>query len=298
MNTNEFRQILDIHPSPCAVHIDFKPVYANEAFANFSGFKSAEKAMKLDSLMTLIAPEEREDARLRYQQAIKNEKSTPKVIAHTDIDGNPVMVEITDRVVKWKGKNAVCTFFNIVTDTLRKERHLKQLSEQDSLTQLNNRRYIINTLNELHISNQAEDYFIAILDIDFFKQINDKYGHLAGDKTLQQFATILQGFIHEEDHLSRLGGEEFAFLIKSNSYQTVYERLEELREAVKSHCFMISLSQSENFCIHCSVSVGATQINANEAPDISFHRADNGLYQAKHSGRNQVIMVDNLLNSH
>lgn len=291
--TNEFQHILDIHPYPCVVHINFNPCYANDAFARFSGLKTADQILEIDSLMVLINPEEREDALERYQKALDNKHTDPKVIAHTDLAGNPVMVEITDRPIMWQGQQAVCTFISVVTDTINKQRKLKQLSEQDPLTKLHNRRYIIDKLTQLHQVDTAKEFFIAILDIDYFKKINDSYGHFAGDNTLKQFADLLKGFIGVNDYLARLGGEEFVLLIRSNSAEHVLSRLESLRSSIQKHHFIINNKETdEELRIRCTVSIGVTQIQQDEKIDSTYVRADGALYQAKHQGRNLVIIKD------
>ncbi|MGO2498218.1 MAG: GGDEF domain-containing protein [Vibrio litoralis] len=290
---NEYQHILEIRPNPCVIHIDFKPLYANGAFARFSGLKSADQILEMESLMVLINPEEREDAQFRYQKAFAEQQTEPKVIAHTDLLGNPVMVEIIDKLIDWHGQQAVCTFISIVTDTINKERHLKKLAEQDPLTQLHNRRYILNKLTKFHREDLAKEFFLAIVDIDYFKKINDQYGHFVGDKTLQQLAELLRGFIGENDYLARLGGEEFILLIRSGSAQHVIARLESLRTSIENHHFIIPQDNTDDkLRIRCTLSVGLTQIQQGEKIDSSYIRADKALYTAKHQGRNQVIISD------
>ncbi|HCH03203.1 MAG TPA: GGDEF domain-containing protein [Vibrio sp.] len=290
---NEYQHILEIHPHPCVIHIDFKPLYANDAFARFSGLKSADQILDMESLMVLINPEEREEALIRYQKAFAEQQTDPKLIAHTDLLGNPVMVEIIDKLITWKGQKAVCTFISIVTDTVNKQRRLKKLAEQDPLTQLHNRRYIINKLTQLHHTDVAQEFFMAIVDIDYFKKVNDTYGHFAGDKTLQQFAEKLQDFVGVNDYLARLGGEEFILLIRSDSSQQVMTRLESLRSAIENHHFIVSVEEDiQPLRIRCTLSMGVTQIQKGEKIDLSYIRADQALYLAKHQGRNQVIIKD------
>ncbi|OEF27756.1 sensor domain-containing diguanylate cyclase [Vibrio rumoiensis] len=290
---NEFKDILDMHPNPFVVHVNFKPLYANDAFARFSGLESAKEILTMDSLMVLINPEEREDALLRYQLALDNKKTDSKIIAHTDLAGNPVMVEITDKSIMWQGQQALCTYISIVTDTIKKQQHLKRLSEQDALTQIHNRRYILNVLRDIHKDQTVNQYFKAIMDIDYFKKVNDKYGHLAGDKVLLQFTQILQDFTQPEDHLARLGGEEFILLIKSQSKEKVLKRLESIRTSIEQNHFVISDKDTQDeLRIQCTLSIGVTALNADDDIDTSYGQADKALYIAKQQGRNQVIMLD------
>ncbi|SJN35234.1 hypothetical protein FM109_13265 [Vibrio casei] len=245
--------------------------------------------------MVLINPEEREDAIARYQQALVDDKTPAKVIAHTDLTGNPVLVEITDKPVIWQGQQALCTFISIVTDTIKKQQDLKQLSEQDPLTLIHNRRYIHNVLNDLRKNKNTESYLQAIIDIDYFKQINDQYGHLAGDKVLQQLTQILKHFTQPGDHLARLGGEEFILLIQSNSQDLVMARLEDIRSTIEKNNFTIICNDTgDNTPVHCTVSIGVSAINLDKNVDLSYGQSDKALYIAKQQGRNRIISLNSV----
>ncbi|MBD1576246.1 sensor domain-containing diguanylate cyclase [Vibrio sp. S11_S32] len=285
-----YKHILDIHPNACVVHVNFRPLYANDAFARFSGLESAEQILSLDSLMVLIDSEEHADAQIRYQQAMDEKQATPaKIIPHTDLFGNPAIVEITDRAIIWDGQPALCTFITVVTDKIKKQRRLKKLSEQDALTNIPNRRYLINTMNEHQQNGVAEQYYMALIDIDFFRRVNDQYSHLAGDAVLIQFSELLAGFCDESDHLARLGGEEFVLLIKSNNLTSVEQRIENLRSTVETNHFIIaSNGNHEAPRLRCTVSIGVTDIVQGEQTDLPYGRADKALYLVKNSGRNQV----------
>ncbi|WP_105900848.1 GGDEF domain-containing protein [Vibrio gangliei] len=290
LDQDELQHILELHPNPFVVHVNFKPLYANEAFAQFSGLESVAQVLELDSLMVLINPEEHEDSRQRYQDAIQYSQTEPRVIAHTDLNGNPVLVEIIDKKVTWQSQQALCTYISVVTDTINKERHLKQMAEQDYLTELPNRRYISRVLDKLSLSGTSNQYFEAILDIDHFKRVNDQFGHYSGDKVLQQFAQILRCFVRQEDHLARLGGEEFILLLKEHNIDNIEQRLNDLRRLVEQTSFCVN--KKENQSLRCTLSIGATQIQPNEALDLSYRRVDKALYQAKQTGRNKVVLIN------
>lgn len=294
ITTDEFQHILAIHPNPVVVHVNFNPLYCNDAFARFSGLEHAGQILEMDSLMVLICPDEHEDAHRRYQQAMQYGETKPKVIAHTDLHGNPVLVEIIDKPIIWQGQQALCTFISIVTDTIKREQRLKRLAEQDYLTKLPNRRYISQVLDKLAGDGETAGYYQAILDIDFFKKVNDEHGHIAGDHVLQQLAKILSDDLQAGDHLTRLGGEEFVLLVKSDSIQQVKDRLNQLRSTVERTPFDITEMDDETQTkkIHCTLSIGVTPIQPDEALGLSYRRADKALYHAKHQGRNQVVLLD------
>ena len=127
---------------------------------------------------------------------------------------------------------------------------------------------------------------MAILDIDFFKKINDRYGHAVGDNVLSQFAQICNQNVQNSDFIARIGGEEFAILMPNTNQKNARNQLEKLCLLVYQTPFIY---QGET--INYSVSIGFTVIEdsltkANEA----FEAADMALYQAKQTGRNKVML--------
>ena len=122
----------------------------------------------------------------------------------------------------------------------------------------------------------------SILDIDFFKNVNDTYGHNVGDKVLKQFVETIQNSSRNDDIVIRWGGEEFILLLKVNSLNDAKKVLENIRKAISETYF-----EEIN---HISCSIGATIYKENEKIEDSFKRADDALYEAKNNGRNQVII--------
>ncbi|MFN8080579.1 MAG: GGDEF domain-containing protein [Kineosporiaceae bacterium] len=126
---------------------------------------------------------------------------------------------------------------------------------------------------------------IVLMDIDHFKQINDTYGHPVGDVVLQAVAGRLQRAIRSEDHLARVGGEEFlAILSEVDAGRAVAERM---RQAVSAEPIQVGEHQ-----LKVTVSLGLTPVRHGEDLDVVYARADAGLYRAKSAGRNQVIEMD------
>lgn len=294
---NEFKHILDIHPSPVVVHMNFKPLYANDAFAAFSGLESAEDILSLDSLLTLINPDEHQDSKERYQLAFDNAQTPAKVVPHIDLKGNPVIAEITDKPIIWQGQEALCTFINIVTDRVKREERVKRLLEIDELTQIHNRRYIRKVLDNIIESNTAEEYYLCVLDIDFFKKVNDTYGHPVGDMVLIELAQRLQSFCQAKDHLARIGGEEFVLLLHTQDIDVLKKYLERLRQYIAQYPFHIQLKDQseethaprEDLILHISISIGVTKLAQEDEILEAYQRADKALYQVKKQGRNNIV---------
>ncbi len=167
------------------------------------------------------------------------------------------------------------------------ERAYKQATH-DPLTGLPNRLAYDERL-ELEIA-RFQRYHTAlslvIWDIDFFKKINDSYGHKAGDKTLQIIAKLLIQNCRETDFVSRFGGEEFIMLLPDTDAQAAYIIAEKLRSTIEKTGF-----NSNGNKIQITMSCGISQFTKEDSGDTVFKRADKALYQAKKNGRNQCIIA-------
>lgn len=163
---------------------------------------------------------------------------------------------------------------------------LEAIAVNDPLTGLGNRLYAQQQLKEISVltDKQTPDLCIAMLDIDHFKKINDLYGHAVGDEVLTNAAVTMKSILkRDSDWIARWGGEEF--LIVLNCSLTDAETiLNKMRLALAS-CIIKNNQNTINY----TVSMGLTQVKPNEAIKQSIERADNALYRAKQSGRNQLI---------
>lgn len=177
---------------------------------------------------------------------------------------------------------------------------LLDYSELDTLTGLHNRKTFDDSLERLlgneerrPRSGDQRQYlpsapsWLAILDIDRFKEVNDTWGHLFGDETLLRFSRILKQSFRREDHLFRFGGEEFIVILRADSAEQALQALERFRQRLATTEFP-QVGQ-----VTCSV--GFTQLDASlPAADI-LGRADEALYCAKNSGRNRIYHYETLL---
>jgi diguanylate cyclase (GGDEF)-like protein len=167
---------------------------------------------------------------------------------------------------------------------------LKNLASRDGLTGLYNHRYFQEYLIfELYRSSQNKDTFsLLFLDLDYFKQYNDKNGHLEGDQLLQSFADILKNSIQNSSVVARYGGEEFVLLLPSTSKTNACRVAEKIRQQVESHPFKGRETQPQG---KVTVSIGISSF-----PDDGTDRAtliqcaDGAMYRAKKSGRNKVCL--------
>ncbi len=167
---------------------------------------------------------------------------------------------------------------------------LKELSEKDSLTGLYNRRYFSATGETILAICQRSSirFSMAILDIDHFKKINDTFGHLAGDKCLQELGNLLKSeFGRQTDTIARYGGEEFAVFTTSGEDDSLYKKMEKIRSRLEQ-----TIINADGMDIHMTVSVGIyTSVpDTRITLDTIFKNADDELYKAKNGGRNRVCI--------
>ena len=165
---------------------------------------------------------------------------------------------------------------------------LKHQSETDFLTGCMNRRYFDKQLKETIAQHKKKKIplSLAFFDIDHFKRINDNFGHDVGDKALQHLCYLVKTIKQDGDLLARLGGEEFALLMINTDVEIANTQMETLREHVAGS----PLLYADLFPIQMTISVGVTAAQEYDTANTFLLRADNGMYQAKEMGRNQVVI--------
>jgi len=173
------------------------------------------------------------------------------------------------------------------TEQLNYERNMfEHLSKVDSLTHLYNKRFLSEALSiEFEGHKRYQGVFsLIMIDLDYFKQVNDNYGHLVGDEVLIHIAGLLARYTRRTDIVGRFGGEEFLILMRFTSLENALVHANNLRESIESLAI-----DTQKGTIKMTASFGVTQINAMDASEIEvLSRADEALYIAKHKGRNQV----------
>jgi diguanylate cyclase (GGDEF)-like protein len=176
-----------------------------------------------------------------------------------------------------------------VTEITVYEKTLIEMNTRDSLTGIYNRKFLESQLrNELKRFKRAQRPFgLIMFDIDFFKKINDTYGHQCGDYVLKSLASAVSSTIRSTDILARYGGEEFFCLLPETDIDNTTHVAEILRIAVENKTFTF-----QNTPIQLTISLGVTAMHPEiEAPDVLIKKADDALYEAKRTGRNKVIAM-------
>jgi diguanylate cyclase (GGDEF)-like protein len=160
---------------------------------------------------------------------------------------------------------------------------LEKRAQTDQLTGLPNRFGIIDHINHMKIGR--ERFYLSLIDVDFFKTVNDTYGHLTGDKILVEIATLIGDNIRGSDYLGRFGGEEFMLIIDAPDMKTAESTLERLLSTVRSNEF-INFEGDRTFRL--TISAGVALCEKTCMPDTVINSADAALYKAKEGGRNRV----------
>ena len=167
-----------------------------------------------------------------------------------------------------------------------------QYATIDALTNLNNRRqFEIRLGQEIATTKRQNNPLCAMMiDIDFFKKVNDTYGHAAGDAVLRNVASIIKSALRESDIPARYGGEEFAILLPYTHITEAQIVGERLRKAVEETLIPIETEEINSKTIKVTISMGLAEFNTTESGEELFERADKALYEAKTSGRNRVCI--------
>lgn len=171
----------------------------------------------------------------------------------------------------------------LINETMTNE--LRKLAEIDPLTNTFNRRSFMMLMDKaVSAANRRQTLLsIFLIDLDHFKQINDKYGHGAGDDALCYFVAIASSCLRKEDVLGRIGGEEFAAFLPNARLVDAQLIAERLRSTVAERPF-----NSAHGTIPLTISIGITQCLPEESLEVSLQRADKAMYRAKEGGRNRI----------
>jgi diguanylate cyclase len=160
----------------------------------------------------------------------------------------------------------------------------------DGLTGVYNRQALDDYLDEKIERSETTpaDFSVLMIDIDNFKQINDKYGHVIGDRVLVALAQKCRGFIRSEDFIARYGGEEFTIVLEGAPFRHAVKKAQQICATIASVRYATSESQSEDY-LSMSVSIGVSQYKKGDTCEQLIQRADQALYEAKHKGKNCVV---------
>jgi diguanylate cyclase len=173
-----------------------------------------------------------------------------------------------------------------VTERAVSQHRLRELNIKDQLTGAYNRRYLDNRLADECKRHLRYEHPLSVimLDIDFFKKVNDQHGHEAGDRVLAEVAGRLVGTTRKSDCLVRYGGEEFCCILPETPLESAALLAERFRSSIAQSPIVAGDTE-----LQVTISLGVAELQGGDTPTTLLKRADDGLYEAKQSGRNRVV---------
>ncbi|MBD3767030.1 MAG: GGDEF domain-containing protein [Gammaproteobacteria bacterium] len=198
-----------------------------------------------------------------------------------------VVESIKDLTDSAKGMRSKMEEVRSEVDNLKKQLEVSHKeAHTDPLTGIGNRRAMDKFVEDNLDENSSDSFSCIILDIDFFKRINDQHGHMVGDSVLRFIAKLLQQAIKGQDFVGRFGGEEFIMLLPQTSASNAYAFAEKLRKLLQDTNLKLRNSHDT---LKFTASLGVSTYRKGEKVTDFINRADNALYVAKETGRNRVV---------
>ncbi|MFC3071990.1 GGDEF domain-containing protein [Shinella pollutisoli] len=263
--------------------------FANSTFKDMFGY-SQDDIADIDDWWRLVYPDPayREFARSLWYTSIAAARAEDREMTPFDLDVTTASGAL--RTIQFRHRTIGNFNVNLYIDVTRERayaRELKILADTDPLTGAMNRRRFFEEADRLHAEDDGRTAPVAflMLDMDHFKTINDRYGHGVGDLVLIEFTRRCRAVLDAQDCFGRMGGEEFAVVLKRPRHQAVLEVAERIRSAVSVRPFLVDSS-----ALPVSVSVGGAICTPGESVGSAISRADNALYDAKKAGRDRVIV--------
>jgi diguanylate cyclase len=203
-------------------------------------------------------------------------------LLRSSVNGVPISIKDYERFV------SALKRLHLEIATVQRELE-SSLFNLDPLTGTPSRVGMLSKLRELQeFVRRDHDCAVAMMDLDFFKSVNDKYGHLVGDKVLVDFARYIMAHLRPYDRVFRYGGEEFLICLSDTDLQAGHDIIDRLREELGS----LQFDGNGQGPFHSTVSFGVALLDGNAPVEQSIDRADKALYVAKSTGKNRVAIWD------
>ena len=276
---------------------------ANQHISDIFGYSNPHEMAGISMCQLHLSSDEYKEFTQRNFQPLKDKENLSIEFKLRKKDGTPIWCEISGKALDEKTpadltKGVIWTVNDIsqrkkLEETLQDRineieytnTQLRALASKDYLTGLYNRSKLDETIGfEIKRSNRHQSNFgLILLDIDYFKEINDTHGHQVGDKFLCEFSNLLLEFSRETDQVGRWGGEEFLIIVEDTCKDNIMIFAEKLRRIIENHTFSVINNKT--------VSLGVTIYQKHDDLNHLMSRVDNALYTSKDSGRNIVTFL-------
>ena len=256
-------------------------VEVSDAFEKTSGYSKDELIGK--SISVIKHPEQDREIIKDLWKKVLNKQIWTGNIRNKKKSGEDFWLEQTVIPKLDENNGNIESFLSISVDITAKI-ELEKVASIDKLTNVYNRRMLDQFLQvEIEIANRhKEELSLIIIDIDYFKQVNDTYGHLVGDMVLIQLSKIISDNLRISDIFGRYGGEEFLIICPKTNKNSAFILAEKLRMIVKDFEF--------NKVGYKTISIGIADLKRDDTIESLFEKADEALYEAKNSGRNKSVI--------
>ena len=282
--------MLDAMPIGVLIHSGHAILYANAGACSLLG-EDRECLMGkhfLDFLRDSAEHVDFSDAFQTMGQTIEQE-----VVLINSMTGNERLMKVIMGRLPWEGLPVIQVLIQDITDQKRAENSLRKLSITDELTGAYNRRHAFYEAS-LHMDRSASGnatFAVALLDVDFFKSINDQYGHAVGDEVLKEITARGHRFLATSNMdsaiFARIGGEEFLILAPGHDIDRAVAMADGFRRRLAGRDI-----QTSKGSLRVTGSIGvASRLPTDETFDEILNRADEALYRAKEEGRNRVVVA-------
>ena len=278
---NEFTSIIDKYVITVKTKKDSTIIEVSEAFVESSGYSKKELIGK--KMNIIKHPEEDITKYDELWNTIKTGKTWEGEIKN--INKNNETYWLKQNIIPTIDEDTKEEIFVSVGTDITAKKQLEQVASIDKLTGLYNRRMIDEFINievETHKRNPYDGLSVIMIDIDYFKNVNDTFGHQIGDMVLSQSAKLMIENSRKSDIKGRFGGEEFLIICPQTTAESALKLAEKIRTAIESFKF--------EEVGYKTISLGISTFENNDTVESLIKKADTALYQAKNSGRNKVVL--------
>ncbi len=271
----------------CIADTEGNFIKTNKAWEDILGYTSDE--LDNSKFLDFVHPEDIDATLLTMSRLDGQEKVLNFVNRYRGRDGSYHYIE-------WRSHpygKLIYAAARDITERIKNEERIKEISIRDPLTNIYNRRYIFERLEGVisEFLRNGKAFSVSILDIDFFKKINDEYGHIAGDFILKEFAAIISNNLRPYDLFGRYGGEEFIIVSLNSKREQSCSTIERILGLVRGKVFAYNDIEIK-FTFSAGISDSPEFEKRRLTTEMIIETADNRLYMAKGSGRNRIVISD------